>query len=59
MLEVAGGSRNSGQRLEAGGGCDVFNRLKLEAAVGGGLAARSKQRGERSQEAERSKLKET
>ena len=56
---MAGGSRNSGQRLEAGGGCDVFNRLKLEAAAGGGLATRSKQRGERSREAERSKLKET
>uniref|UniRef100_A0A2N9EU04 GAG-pre-integrase domain-containing protein n=1 Tax=Fagus sylvatica TaxID=28930 RepID=A0A2N9EU04_FAGSY len=56
---IAGGGRNSGQRLEAGGGCDVFNRLKLEAAAGGGLAARSKQRGERSREAERSKLKET
>ena len=58
-MEAVGGGRNSGQRLEVGSDCDVFNRLKLEAAVGGGLAARSKQRGERSQEAERSKLKET
>ena len=32
------------QRLEAEGGYDVFNRLKLEAAVGGGLAEREVER---------------